>query len=77
MGQAEQVFQGAEINTNMVSDDETIAPVVLLHGVDDSCAGSGNSWADAISRGIDNRAVVKCVEIGNGKIASIFERMTW
>ena len=60
-----------------MSDDNTIAPVVLLHGVNNSCAAQGPQWVDAISRGIDNRAVVKCVEIGNGNIASIFERMTW
>ena len=30
-----------------------------------------------ISESIDNSAVVKCVEIGDGKITSMFERMRW
>ena len=53
-----------------------MAPVVLLHGVNSSCAGQQN-WADSIADAIDHQAVVKCVEIGDGKNTSMFERMKW
>jgi hypothetical protein len=52
-----------------------VAPVALFHGVNDSCPQ--NSWTNLISEGIGGQAVVKCVEIGDGRISSIFERMEW
>ena len=52
-----------------------VAPVALFHGIDDSCPQQ--NWLDAISEGIDYAAPVKCIEIGDGRISSIFERMNW
>ena len=54
---------------------EAVAPVALLHGVDDSCPQT--AWTDYISEAIDYQAVVKCVEVGDGVATSIFERMKW
>jgi hypothetical protein len=45
-----------------VSSD--VGPVALFHGVNDACPKT--DWTDRIAAGIDNAAVVKCVEIGNG-----------
>ena len=52
-----------------------VAPVALFHGINDHCPQT--EWIDAISEGIDYAAPVKCIEIGNGNISSIFERMNW
>lgn len=59
----------------IVSVASAVAPVALFHGVADHCPQT--SWTNLISKGIDNAAVVKCVEIGDGYISSIFERMEW
>ena len=32
---------------------------------------------EGIGKAIDNRAVVKCIAIGDGNTTSIFERMPW
>ena len=55
--------------------ESTVAPVALLHGVDDSCPQT--AWTDYISEAINNQAVVKCVEVGDGVATSIFERIKW
>ena len=34
-------------------------------------------WVDGIAESIDNRAVVKCIEIGDGETTSMFMRMRW
>lgn len=52
-----------------------VAPVAVFHGVNSACPMT--SWTDRISAGIKDAAVVKCVEIGNGKISSMFEKMDW
>ena len=53
-----------------------VAPVAFFHGVDDSCKNQAY-WLNMIEEGIDYAAPVKCVEIGDGKITSIFERIEW
>ena len=53
-----------------------VAPVALFHGVDDACKNQG-SWIDLIEEGIEYAAPVKCIEIGDGRVSSIFERMEW
>ena len=60
---------------NNDKDEVTVAPVALIHGIDDSCPQT--SWTDMISNAIGNKAVVKCVEIGDGRNTSIFERIKW
>ena len=50
--------------------------MVVLHGIDDDC-NNVHTWVNDIAVEIENRAVVKCVEIGEGKVTSIFERMNW
>ena len=57
------------------SSESTVAPVALLHGVDDSCPQT--KWTNYISEAINYQAVVKCVEVGDGQITSMFERMNW
>ena len=52
------------------------APVALLHGVNGSCP-QVSGWVDMIANSIDHEAVVKCVEVGDGNITSMFERMNW
>lgn len=52
-----------------------VAPVALFHGVNSACPYS--EWEALISEGIDYQAVVKCVEIGDGRLSSMFERMEW
>lgn len=52
-----------------------VAPVALFHGVNSSCPQT--EWTDRISAGINDAAVVKCVEIGNGNLSSMFERLEW
>ena len=61
---------------SIVAVSAEVAPVALFHGVDDSCNSMG-SWINLIEEGIDYVAPVKCVEIGDGRISSIFERMEW
>ena len=58
------------------SEAMAVAPVVVLHGVGDNCPGA-QYYVDAIANSIDHQAVVKCVEIGNGTISSMFTRMKW
>lgn len=53
-----------------------VAPVALLHGVNGSCPQI-HSWTEMIAEAIDNQAVVKCVEVGDGENTSMFERMKW
>ena len=55
---------------------DPIAPVVILHGIDSDC-NDIHAWITDIAIEISNRAIVKCVEIGDGKVTSIFERMKW
>ena len=50
-----------------------LPPVALLHGITDHCPRP--DWSDKIERALDYRAVVKCVEAGDGEIWSIFEDM--
>ena len=61
--------------SSLVAATQAVAPVALLHGLSGSCPMTG--WTDMISEAIDNQAVVKCVEVGDGKITSEFERMKW
>ena len=58
------------------TDDETIAPVVVLHGLNGDCPQIAG-WVSRIEMEIGSQAVVKCIEIGDGKTTSIFERMDW
>jgi hypothetical protein len=60
----------------MAAVSAEVAPVALFHGVDDSCKSTG-PWINLIEEGIDYAAPVKCVEIGDGRVSSIFERMQW
>lgn len=55
------------------AEESTVAPIVLLHGVTDSCPK--DDWTTMISESIKYEAPVKCVEIGDGKISSMFERI--
>lgn len=58
-----------------VYDDE-IAPVVVLHGLNGNC-NQIQQWVTDIDTEIGGQAVVKCLEIGDGNVSSIFERMEW
>jgi len=52
-----------------------VGPVAIFHGINSHCPT--DDWSQMILDGIDYAAVVKCVEIGDGVISSIFERMEW
>ena len=54
----------------------TIAPVVVLHGLNGDC-NQIHAWVTDIATEIGDQAVVKCIEIGDGEATSIFERMEW
>lgn len=71
---ASQLLQESIVATNVVDLSETVvAPVVLLHGIDDRCPR--DDWTNMISAAIGGQAEVKCVEIGDGRPTSKFTSM--
>ena len=54
--------------------DDAIAPVLVLHGLNGNC-NQIHSWVEMTADAIEHQAVVKCIEIGDGNITSIFEMM--
>ena len=68
--------------TNHDSEDQLVVfnnvttgtPVALFHGVDDNCKNV-QEWVDAIAEGINYTAPVKCVEIGDGRVTSVFDKI--
>ena len=59
----------------MASAAMAVAPIAVFHGIDDHCPQQ--EWLDMISEGIDYAAPVECIEIGTGRLTSIFERIEW
>ena len=57
-----------------VTSDDEIAPVLVLHGLNGNC-NQIHSWVEMTGDAIEHQAVVKCIEIGDGNITSIFEMM--
>lgn len=51
-------------------------PVAIFHGIDDSCNGI-REWVWKIQDALDYAVPVKCVEIGSGRLSSIFEMIPW
>ena len=59
----------AEINEN---GEFVPGPVLVIHGMNSACPFS--PWTEAIAESIDYKAVVKCLEVGDGITSSLFER---
>jgi len=53
-----------------------IAPTVVLHGITDSCKNMAHVTS-TICDALPSTTPCKCVEIGGGYWASIFEKMDW
>ena len=68
-------IKSLSIIASLIWAASAVAPVALFHGIDDRCPQQ--EWLDYISKGINYAAPVKCVEIGTGKLTSIFERVEW
>ena len=50
-------------------------PIAVIHGMNSSCPME--FWTQAIEKAIDYKAVVKCIEFGDGITDSLFFRMDW
>lgn len=55
---------------------QEIAPIAIFHGISDSCDGL-SWWVDRICAAVPEGTPCKCVEIGGGYWASLFEKMDW
>ena len=47
-------------------------PIAVIHGMNSSCPME--FWTEAIAEAIGFKAVVKCIEVGDGITSSLFER---
>ena len=59
----------------LLSAASAVGPVVLFHGIDDLCPMP--EWEEYISLAINDLAPVRCMEIGSGRLTSIFDRIEW
>lgn len=50
-------------------------PVAVIHGMNSMCPME--FWTGSIERAIDYKAVVKCIEYGDGITDSLFFRNEW
>ena len=56
---------------------DKVAPIAVFHGVGSGC-GSVTTLIDQIKTGLgDSLTTIKCIEIGDGKVSSIYERIEW
>ena len=62
----------AETNAN---GEFVPGPIAVIHGMNSSCPFG--HWTRAISRSINHKAVVKCIEVGDGITSSLFEHVEW
>ena len=56
---------------------DKVAPIAVFHGVGSGC-GSVSNLIEMIKTGLgDSLTTIKCIEIGDGKVSSIYERIEW
>lgn len=66
----------SEVSAETDADGNFVpGPVAVIHGMNSSCPME--FWVDAIAEAIDYKAVVKCIEVGDGITTSLFERNEW